>query len=93
MYVHARVRAFPPGLVPNANEPDSSRAVCSQARGGAHHVGRLPGQGPDGVHHLPAVAGHGDVHTGSSLRHRATALLRPQEHLRPSCVSVAQGPA
>lgn len=59
----------------------------SQACGGAHHVGRLPGQGADGFHNLPAFPGHGNVHPGPSLCHRPAALLRPQEHLRLSCVS------
>lgn len=50
-------------------------------------MGRVPGQGADGFHNLPAFPGHGNVHPGPSVRHRPTALLRPQEHLRLSCVS------
>ena len=62
--------------------------VCvKQAGGGAHHMGRVPGEGTDGVHHLPAHPGHGDVHPGTSLRHRQTSLLWTQEHLCPGSVS------
>lgn len=52
-------------------------------------MGRVFGEGPDGVHHLPAVSGHRDVHPGSSLRHSPPAFLRAQKHLRLSCVSTS----
>lgn len=55
-------------------------------------MGRLPGEGADGVHHLSAFTGHRNVHSGASVRHRTPALLREQEHLRLSCVSTRHEP-